>query len=91
MARSYGFPAPCLLTQGKDSLSAWSVGNLTSRALGPLQSDTQDSGNSVEQIQEQKEEMNLHDNICDEEEKQSIKKKNKSHKNDRSQEQIFLA
>ena len=35
--------------------------------------------------------MNLHDNICDEEEKQSIKMKNKSHKNDRNQEQIFLA
>ena len=27
------------------------------------------------------EEMNLHDNICDEEEKQSIKMKNKSQKN----------
>ena len=37
------------------------------------------------------EEMNLYDNIGDEEEKQSIKMKNKSQKNDRSQEQIFLA
>ena len=36
------------------------------------------------------EEMNLYDNTGDEEEKQLIKMKNKSHKNDRSQEQIFL-
>ena len=35
--------------------------------------------------------MNLYDNIGDEEEKQSIKMKNKSQKNDRSQEQIFLS
>ena len=34
--------------------------------------------------------MNLYDNIGDEEEKQSIKMKNKSQKNGRSQEQIFL-
>jgi len=91
MARSYEFPAPCLPIQGKDSLSVWSVGNLTSRALGPLQSDTQDSGNSVEQIQEQMEEMNLYDNIHDKAEKQSIKMKNKSHKNYINQEQLFLA
>ena len=71
-------------------LSVWSVGNLTSTALGPLQSETSDSGDSVEQIQEQIEEMNLYDNIGDEEEKQSIKITNKSQKNDRSQEQIFL-
>ena len=37
------------------------------------------------------EKMNLCDNICDEEEKQSIKMKNKSQKNAKSQEQIFLA
>ena len=37
------------------------------------------------------EEMNLYDNIGDEEEKQSTKTKNKSQKNDRSQEQILLA
>ena len=91
MARSYEFPAACLPMQGKDSLSVWSVGNLTSTALGPLQSETSASGHSGEQIQEQMEEMNLYDNICDEEEKQSIKMKSKSHKNDRSQEQIFLA
>ena len=36
------------------------------------------------------EETNLYDNTGDEEEKQSINKK-KSQKNDRSQEQIFLA
>ena len=35
--------------------------------------------------------MNLYDNIGDEEEKQSTKTKNKSQKNDRSQEQILLA
>ena len=34
--------------------------------------------------------MNLYDNTGDEEEKQLIKMKNKSHKNDRSQERIFL-
>ena len=71
-------------------LSVWSVGNLISRALGPLQSETLGSGVSGEQVQEQLEEMNLCDDIGDEEEKQSIKKKNKSHKNDTSQEQIFL-
>ena len=37
------------------------------------------------------EEMNLHDTIGDDEEKQSIKMKNKSCKNDRSQEKIFIA
>ena len=74
----------------KIPLSVWSVGNLTSTALGPLQSETSDSGDSVQQIQEQIEEMNLYDNIGDEEEKQSIKIKNKSQKNDRNQEQIFL-
>ena len=68
----------------------WPVGNLIITALGLLQSETSDSGDSGEQIQEQMEEMNLYDNIRDEEEKQSIKMKNKSHKNDRSQEQIFL-
>ena len=36
------------------------------------------------------EEMNLYDNLDDKEEKQSIKMKNIGHKNDRSQEQIFL-
>ena len=51
-------------------LSVWSVGNLTSTALGRLQSETSDSGDSVEQIQEQMEEMNLYDSIGDEEEKQ---------------------
>ena len=51
-------------------LSVWSVGNLTSTALGPLQSETSDSGDSVEQIQKQMEEMNLYDSIGDEEEKQ---------------------
>ena len=35
--------------------------------------------------------MNLYENRGDEEEKQSIKMKNKSQKNDRSQEQIFLS
>ena len=35
--------------------------------------------------------MNLYDNIGDEKEKQSIKMKNKSCKNDRSQEKIFIA
>ena len=62
----------------KIPLSVWSVGNLISTALGPLQSKTSDSGDSVEQIQEQMEEMNLYDNIGDEEEKLSIKLKNKS-------------
>ena len=38
-------------------LSVWSVGNLTSTALGPLQSETSDSGDSVEQIQKQMEEI----------------------------------
>ena len=52
--------------QRKDSLSVWSVGNLTSTALGPLQSETSDSGDSVEQM----EEMNLYDNIGDEKENQ---------------------
>ena len=47
-------------------LSVWSVGNLTSTALGPLQSETSDSGDSVEQM----EEMNLYDNIGDEKENQ---------------------
>ena len=37
------------------------------------------------------EEMNLYENRGDEEEKQSIEMKNKSQKNDKSQEQIFLA
>ena len=74
-----------------DILPAWSVGNLISTALGPLQSETSDSGGSGEQIQEQMEEMNLYDNIGDEEEKQSIKPKNKSRKNDRSQEQFLLS
>ena len=73
-----------------DILPAWSVGNLISTALGPLQSETSDSGGSGEQIQEQMEEMNLYENIGDEEEKQSIKMKNKSQKDDGSQEQIFL-
>ena len=62
----------------KIPLSVWSVGNLISTALGPLQSKTSDSGDSVEQIQEQMEEMNLYNNIGDEEEKLSIKLKNKS-------------
>ena len=35
--------------------------------------------------------MNLYENRGDEEEKQSIEMKNKSQKNDRSQEQIFLS
>ena len=35
--------------------------------------------------------MNLYENIGDEEEKQPIKMENKSQKDDRSQEQIFLA
>ena len=75
----------------KRFLCLWPVGNLIITALGLLQSETSDSGDSGEQIQEQMEEMNLHDTIGDDEEKQSIKMKNKSHKNDRSQEQIFLA
>ena len=54
----------------KIPLSVWSVGNLISTAFGPLQSETSDSGDSVEQIQEQMEEMNLYDNIGDEKEKQ---------------------
>ena len=54
----------------KIPLSVWSVGNLISTALGPLQSKTSDSGDSIEQIQEQMEEMNLYHNIDDEEEKQ---------------------
>ena len=74
-----------------DILPAWSVGNLISTALGPLQSEDSDSGDSTEQLQEQMEEMNLYDNIGDEEEKQSIKPKNKSRKNDRSQEQFLLS
>ena len=73
----------------KRFLCLWPVGNL-STALGPLQSETSDSGGSGEQIQEQMEEMNLYENIGDEEEKQSIKMKNKSQKDDGSQEQIFL-
>ena len=72
-------------------LSVWSVGNLISTALGPLQSEGSDSRDSTEQLQEQMEEMNLYDSIGDEEEKQSIKTKIKSQKNDRSQEQILLA
>ena len=43
-------------------LSVWSVGNLINTALGPLQSETSDSGGSGEQIQEQMEEMNLYEN-----------------------------
>ena len=62
-----------------------------STPLGPLQSENSDSGDSVEQLQEQMDKMNLYDNKGDEEEKQSIKMKNKSQKNDRSQEQIFLS
>ena len=54
----------------KIPLSVWSVGNLISTALGPLQSKTSDSGDSIEQIQEQMEEMNLYHNIDDGEEKQ---------------------
>lgn len=50
-------------------LSVWSVGNLIGTASGPLQAETLHSGDSVEQIQEQMEEMNLYDNIGDEEEK----------------------
>ena len=73
----------------KRFLCLWPVGNL-STALGPLQSETSDSGGSGEQIQEQMEEMNLYENIGDEEEKQPIKMENKSQKDDRSQEQIFL-
>ena len=73
----------------KRFLCLWPVGNL-STALGPLQSETSDSGGSGEQIQEQMEEMNLYENIGDEEEKQSIKMKNKSQKDDGSQERIFL-
>ena len=68
----------CAQCSEKIPLSVWSVGNLISTALGPLQSKTSDSGDSVEQIQEQMEEMNLYDNIGDEEEKLSIKLKNKS-------------
>ena len=75
----------------KICLSLWSVGNLISTALGLLQSEGSDSWDSTEQLQGQMEEMNLYDNIGDEEEKQSIKTKNKSQKNDRSQEQILLA
>ena len=71
-------------------LSVWSVGNLTSTALGPLQSETSASGHSGEQIQEQMGEKNLYDNIGDEEEKQSIKMESKGQKDERSQEQIFL-
>ena len=71
----------------KIPLSVWSVGNLISTALRLLQSETSDSGDSVEQMDE----MNLYDNIGDEEEKQSMKMKNKSQKNDKSQEQIFLS
>ena len=83
MARSYALPALCLPTRGKDSFVC--------TALGPLQSEDSDSGDSTEQLQEQMEEMNLYDNIGDEEEKQSIKPKNKSRKNDRSQEQFLLS
>ena len=74
----------------KRFLCLWPVGNLINTALGPLQSETSDSGGSGEQIQEQMEEMNLYENIGDEEEKQPIKMENKSQKDDRSQEQIFL-
>ena len=59
----------------KIPLYVWSVGNLINTALGPLQSETSDSGDSVEQTQEK---MNLYYNIGDEKEKQSIKIKNKS-------------
>jgi len=69
----------------------WPVGNLTSTALGPRQSETSGSGHSGEQTQEQMGEMNSYDNIGDEEEKQSIKMKSKGQKDERSQEQIFLA
>ena len=68
----------------------WPVGNLTSTALGPRQSETSGSGHSGEQTQEQMGEMNSYDNIGDEEEKQSIKMKSKGQKDERSQEQIFL-
>ena len=68
----------CAQCSEKIPLSVWSVGNLISTALGLLQSETSDSGDSVEQIQEQMEEMNLYNNIGDEEEKLSIKLKNKS-------------
>ena len=61
----------------KIPLSVWSVGNLISTALRLLQSETSDSGGSVEQMDE----MNLYDNIGDEKEKRSIKMKNKSQKN----------
>ena len=82
---------PAYQSSEKIPLSVWSVGNLISTALRLLQSETSDSGGSVEQIQEQMEEMNLYDNMCGEEEKQSIRMTNKSQKNDRSQEQIFLS
>ena len=79
MARSYVLPVLCLPMRGKDSSLVCMVSReSTSTALGPLQSETSDSGDSVEQIQEQMEEMNLYDNIGDEEEKLSIKLKNKS-------------
>ena len=53
MARSYALPALCLPTRGKDSFVC--------TALGPLQSEDSDSGDSTEQLQEQMEEMNLYD------------------------------
>ena len=77
-------------TKMSDTMSVWSEGKLTSTALGRLQSEHSDLRDSVEKIQEKMEEMNLYDNLDDEEEKQTIKNKNKDHKNDRSQKQIFL-
>ena len=41
-----------------------------STPLGPLQSENSDSGDSVEQLQEQMDKMNLYDNIGDEKENQ---------------------
>ena len=84
MTRSYALPGLCLPMWQKDTF-VWSVENLINTALGQLQSKTLDSRDSVEQIQEQMEKkIKLYDNICDEEEKQSIKMKNKSQKNDKS-------
>ena len=84
MTRSYALPWLCLPMWQKDTF-VWSVENLINTALGQLQSKTLDSRDSVEQIQEQMEKkIKLYDNICDEEEKQSIKMKNKSQKNDKS-------
>ena len=51
MARSYVLPVLCLPMRGKDSFVCTVSRESTSTALGPLQSETSDSGDSVEQIQ----------------------------------------